>query len=77
VNSKISTGLVSGSERDGAERVIASGWNDIYGELIDLRGEWRYNNSSSEAPGVIGISVLEQADMLVREGVGERARRGD
>lgn len=28
-------------------------------------------------PGVIGISVLEQADMLVREGVGDRVRGGD
>jgi hypothetical protein len=31
-------------------------------------------HSSSEPPGVVGISVLEQADILVREGVGERAR---
>jgi hypothetical protein len=29
VNSKISTGFASGSERDGAEWVAASGWNDI------------------------------------------------
>jgi hypothetical protein len=36
----------------------------------------RPGDSSSEAPGINGISVLEQADMLVREGVGERDRGG-
>ena len=34
-------------------------------------------DSSSEAPGVVGTSVLEQAETLVREGVGERDREGD
>jgi hypothetical protein len=42
-----------------------------------LEGGRRPGDSSSEAPGVSGISVLEQADMLVREGVGERDRGGD
>jgi hypothetical protein len=42
-----------------------------------LEGTRRLDDSSSEAPGVIGISVLEQADMLVREGVGERDLGGD
>jgi hypothetical protein len=77
VNSKISTGLASGFEGDGIERVIASGWKDMGGEMIDLGGGWRYKHSSSEAPGVIGVSVLEQADMLVSEGVGERVGCGD
>lgn len=44
--------------------------------MTALRGSWRLDHSSSEAPGVVGISVLEQADKLVREGVGERVRSG-
>ena len=47
------------------------------GPAAFLEGTRRPDDSSSEAPGVIGISVLEQADMLVREGVGERDRGGD
>jgi hypothetical protein len=77
VNSKISTGLASGFERDGVERVTASGWKDICGEVMVLLGGWEHNRSSSDVPGVVGTSVLEQADMLVREGVGERARCED
>lgn len=42
-----------------------------------LEGGRGLGDSSSEAPGVNGISVLEQADKLVREGVGERDRGGD
>ena len=42
-----------------------------------MRGSWRPDHSSSEVPGVVGISVLEQADILVREGVGERVLSGD
>jgi hypothetical protein len=30
------------------------------------------SQSSSDVRGVVGMSVLEQADMLVTEGVGER-----
>jgi hypothetical protein len=77
VNWKISTGLASGFEGEGVVRVIESGWKDICGEVISLRGVWRYEHSSPEAPGVIGISALEQADMLVSEGVGERVGCGD
>ena len=42
-----------------------------------LEGSRRAGDSSSDAPGVDGISVLEQADMLVREGVGEHDQDGD
>jgi hypothetical protein len=45
--------------------------------ILSEEGERRPGHSSSEAPGVVGISVLEQADMLVREGVGESDRGGD
>ena len=48
------------------------------GRTTVLREGWGLGHSSSEAPGVVGRSVLEQADMLVREGVGERVRfRGE
>jgi hypothetical protein len=42
-----------------------------------LEGSRRPGDSSSEAPEVNGISVLEEADMLVREGVRWRDRGGD
>jgi len=45
------------------------------GRATVLRGG--LGHSSSEPPGVVGMSVLEQADMLVREGVGERVRFRD
>jgi hypothetical protein len=48
------------------------------GRATDLWEVGGLGHSSSEPPGVLGISVLEQADMLVREGVGERVRsRGE
>jgi hypothetical protein len=33
-----------------------------------------HSSSSSDVSGVVGMSLLEQADMLVSEGVGERVR---
>jgi len=45
------------------------------GRATVLRGG--LGHSSSEPPGVVGMSVLEQADTLVREGVGERVRFRD
>jgi hypothetical protein len=35
------------------------------------------HSSSSDVSGVVGMSLLEQADMLVSEGVGERVRGRD
>ena len=37
----------------------------------------RPGHSSSDVSGVVGMSLLEHADMLVSEGVGERERGGD
>jgi hypothetical protein len=42
-----------------------------------LRESQGLGQSSSEAPGVVGISVLEQVHMLVREGIGECVRCGE
>jgi hypothetical protein len=77
VNSNTFAGLASGTSGVG---VITRGW------IITRRGEGtlrsfglrsRPGQSSSDVRGVVGMSMLEQADMLVSEGVGERERRGD
>jgi hypothetical protein len=78
VNSKVSSEGASEAERDDVD-LIMSGCLEIRGRGMAafLEGSRRPDDSSSEAPGVNGISVLEQADMLVREGVGEHDRAGD
>lgn len=50
---------------------------DLYGALRSCGLEWELrpcHSSLLEMSGVVGISVLEQADRLVSEGVGERGR---
>lgn len=78
MNSKESSECASEAERDDVD-LIMRGCLEMRGRGLAafLEGTRRPDDSSSEAPGVIGISVLEQADMLVREGVGERDRGGD
>ena len=75
VNSKVSPECASEAKRD----LIMRGCLEMRGRRMAafLEGSRRLGDSSSETPGVKGISVLEQADMLVREGVGERDRGGD
>jgi hypothetical protein len=77
VNSKVSSECASEAERD--VDLIMRGCLEMRGDGMAafLEGTRRPGDSSSEAPGVNGISVLEQADMLVREGVGEHDRAGD
>ena len=74
MNSKASSEFSSEAKRESMR-----GCFDMRGRATAIlsEGERRAGHSSSEAPGVVGISVLEQADMLVREGVGERDRGGD
>ena len=78
VNSKVSSDCVSEAKRDGVD-LIMRGCLEMRGrrKAAFLEENRRPGDSSSEAAGVNGISVLEQADMLVREGVGERDRGGD
>jgi hypothetical protein len=78
VNSKVSSEYASEAEREDVD-LIMRGCLEMRGRGMTafLEGSRRPGDSSSEAPGVNGISVLEQADMLVREGVGERDRGGD
>jgi hypothetical protein len=80
VNSKVSSECASEAERDGVD-LIMRGCLEMRGckrgMAAFLEGSRKPGDSSSEAPGVNGNSVLEQADMLVREGVGERDRGGD
>lgn len=78
VNSKVSSECASESERDGVD-LITRWCLEMRGRRMGafLEDSRRTGESSSEAPGVNGISVLEQADMLVSEGVGERDRDGD
>jgi hypothetical protein len=78
VNSKVSSECASEAERDDVDLIIR-GCLEIRGcgMAAFLEGSRGPGDSSSEAPGVDGISVLEQADMLVREGVGERDRGGN
>ena len=78
VNSKVSSGYALEDKREGVD-LIMRGCLEIRGHRAGafLEGSRRTGDSSSDAPGVDGISVLEQADMLVREGVGERDRDGD
>lgn len=78
VNSKVSSECASEAERDDVD-LIMRGCLEMRGFRMAafLEGTRRPGDSSSEAPGVNGISVLEQADMLVREGVGEHDRAGD
>ena len=52
-------------------RCAAGGLPSRFGLGLRLRPG---HSSSSDVSGVIGMSLLEQADMLVREGVGERVR---
>ena len=80
VNSKVSSVFSSEAKGDGEEDLMSMrGCFEMRGRATAIlsEGERRAGNSSSEAPGVVGISVLEQADMLVREGVGERDRGGE
>lgn len=72
VNSNVSSEWASEAERD----LIMRGCLEMRGPVF-LEGSRSPDDSSSEAAGVNGISVLEQADMLVREGVGEHDRGGD
>lgn len=78
VNSKVSSECASEAECDDVG-LIMRGCLEMRGRGMAafLEGGRRQGDSSSEAAGVNGISVLEQADMLVREGVGERDRGGD
>ena len=78
VNSKVSSACASEAERDGVD-LITRWCLEMRGRKMGafLEESRRPGDSSSEVPGVNGISVLEQADMLVREGVGERDRDGD
>lgn len=75
----MSSEFSSEAKREGADLMTMRGCFEISGCAMSSlsEGDWRPGHSSSEAPGVVGISVLEQADMLVREGVGERDRGGD
>ena len=77
VNSKVSSEFSSEAKREGVDLMTMRGCFEMRGRTTLLEGERRPGHSSSEVPGVVGISVLEQADMLVREGVGERDRGGD
>jgi hypothetical protein len=77
VNSKVSSELSSEAKRDAGDLTITRRCFEMRGRSTLSAGERRPGHSSSEVPGVVGISVLEQADMLVREGVGERDRGGD
>ena len=67
--------------------LITSGWictRCAAGAFRSCRLEWRLrpghssplssSSSSSDVSGVVGVSLLEQADILVSEGVGERLR---
>ncbi len=77
-NSKVSSEFALEAERDGVDLMVR-GCLEMRGRTMAalLEGTRRPGDSSSEGLGVNGISVLEQADMLVREGVGERDRGGD
>lgn len=82
MNSKVSS---SEANTDDVDLMTMRGCFEIRGRaatsaLSEGGGDQRpghSSSSSSEAPGVVGTSILEQADMLVREGVGERDRGGD
>ena len=78
MNSKVSSEYASEDKKDGVD-LIMRGCLEMRGRKTGafLEGSRRTGDSSSDAPGVDGISVLEHADMLVREGVGERDRDGD
>ncbi|KAH8980056.1 hypothetical protein EDB92DRAFT_1820679 [Lactarius akahatsu] len=55
--------------------VITSGWICTrWAGLQSWELESRPGHSSSDVSGVMGMSLLEQADILVNEGVGERVR---
>jgi hypothetical protein len=69
---KVSQELASEIGMDGVE--TAYGCAEMGGRAMALRERWGPDHSLSEAPGIVGISVLEQADILVGEGVGERVR---
>lgn len=80
VNSNTSAGSASEVSRMGVDLVITSGWictRWAAGALRSRGLEPRPGHSSSDVSGVVGMSLLEQADMLVSEGVGERDRGGD
>ena len=80
VNLKTSAGLASDASTAVVDLVITRGWiftRWAAGALQSSGLGSRPGQSSSDVSGVVGISVLEQADMLVREGVGERERGGD
>lgn len=77
MNSKESSGLVSAAEGDGVDFVSISWCLASLGRARVSRGLRGLGHSSSEPSGVLGISALEQADVLVREGVGEHDRGGD
>ena len=77
VNSKVSSELSSEAKRDAGDLTITRRCFEMRGRSTLSEGERWLGHSSSEVPGVVGISVLEQADMLVRDGVGERDRGGD
>ena len=80
VNSNTSAELALGASSALVDLVITSGWICTRWAAGALRS-WglglRPGHSSSDVSGVVGMSLLEQADMLVSEGVGERERGGD
>ncbi len=80
VNSNTFAGLASEVSSAGVDLVVTSGWictRWAAGALRSLGLGSRPGHSSSDVSGVVGMSLLEQADMLVSEGVGERVRGGD
>ena len=80
VNSNTSAELALGASSALEDLVITSGWictRCAAGALRSWGLGLRPGHSSSDVSGVVGMSLLEQADMLVSEGVGERERGGD
>jgi hypothetical protein len=80
VNSNTFAELEFGASSPVEDLVITNGWIFTCWATGALRS-WglgpRPGHSSSDVSGVVGMSLLEQADMLVSEGVGERERGGD
>ena len=80
VNSSTFAELEFGASSAVEDFVITYGW--IFtclaaGPLRSCGLGPRPGHSSSDVSGVVGMSLLEHADMLVSEGVGERERGGD
>jgi hypothetical protein len=84
VNSSAVAELELGALGEEVDLLITSGWictrcaagalrSCSWGLQLGLRLRPGHS-SSSEVSGVVGMSLLEQADMLVSEGVGERVR---